>query len=259
MQDMRAYALVLWLSLPLLSFTTGCSSDGEYKVVVSWLINGTAPSPAMCQEQGIARARFEVWSRGKKLQTLETDCASLVERWQEGEGGRGGSYVQYGGMITKRSFDWDESYHYALTLVDASGVPVSLPGEGDFEVYYGDADYYELPYLDYFHAEGNAATVRGEWSAGAGDVAADCATRRIANVSLIVSSALDADFIDVLELGRVPCAAGVLDSTVKLATGYYQFRYEAFSEGGAFISASEPIVVNVDGSQPAVILPRKPL
>src|SRR3712207_3917462 len=111
---MRSSALFLASSLAVASLA-GCSSSpqGDYQVAVSWLLNGTTPSAEQCREQGVARARFEVWSdNGRKLQTLESNCASVLTLSDGND---------YGGFLTTRAFEWDRSYQFELTLVDASG------------------------------------------------------------------------------------------------------------------------------------------
>jgi hypothetical protein len=252
MEAMRAYALALTLALT--GFASACERQGDYTVAVSWLINGTAPSPEMCLEQGIAKARFEVSGYGDTPQSIEADCASTIELYDDELG-----YLEYGGFLTKRSFDWATDYSYTLTLLDAQGRPVSNPGSSSFWLDYGEDDFYELPYLDYFQPQGQAAAVHGEWSVGNGDLATECAKGRIARVELMVSSALDIDRVDREAIGDAPCAAGAFTSPGKvLANGYYHFWYEALSSDGSFISASAP-TDPIEVRNQDLILPRLPL
>jgi hypothetical protein len=248
---MRSYALTLG-SVLVCSSLSACTfgNNGDYQVSVPWTVNGEVPSPASCQEQHIASGRFEVFtSSGKKLKTLASGCAGTITLSDGNE---------YGGLLTSRSFEWDRTYQYTLTLVDAAGNPVSTPVQGSFELPFDNADIYELPYLDYLNASGTAAGLSGEWSVRANpDVAAACLADRITKVRILVASALDLKLEDAAQVAEANCAEGRVVSVGKvLATGDYLFQYVAVSDGGNVVQAGVAVPVTVDGTQD-VALPRE--
>ena len=249
MSRMRSYALALG-SVLLCSPLWSCSPDRDYQVAVPWLLNGRVPNAQTCQEQHIARGRFEVFtSSGKKLQTLESDCAGVITL-SDGQ--------QYGGFLTTRAFVWDRAYNYTLTLVDAAGAPQSTPGQGYFDVPFDSADIYELGFLDYLNPHGGAAALSGEWSvASAADLAAACTANRVSKVRIFVASARDTKLEDAAQMGEANCSDGRFTSSGKvLATGNYLFEYVAVSDGGNVVQTGDSIPVNVDGSHD-IALPRE--
>ncbi|MDB4972764.1 MAG: hypothetical protein JWN48_1105 [Myxococcaceae bacterium] len=253
MKSMRSYALALGsVGLCCLPWVAGCSSnaDRDYQVAVPWTINGMVPDPGLCQEQRIARGRFEVTTgSGKPLKTLEGDCAGTVTL-SDG--------FDYGGFLTTRSFDWDRTYNYSLSLVDAAGNPVSTPGRGSFRVGFDEADIYELSFLDFLNPAGTVAGFSGEWSVRTNpDLVASCAAERISKVRILVASALDTELVDATPIGEANCAEGKFVSNGKvLATGDYLFQYVAVSEGGNVVEAGNSIPAKVDGSKD-IALPRE--
>lgn len=249
MRQMRSYALTLG-SVLVCAQLGSCTPDRDYQVAVPWALNGVVPSAQTCQEQHIARGRFEVFSAsGKKLQTLESDCAGVITL-SDG--------YQYGGFLTTRAFVWDRTYNYTLTLVDASGAPQSTPGQGSFEVPFDSADIYELGFLDYLNPHGSAAALSGEWSvATSTDLAAACSANRISKVRVFVASALDTKLEDATQVAEANCSDGRFVSSGKiLATGNYLFEYVAVSDGGNVVQTGDAIPVSVDGSHD-VALPRE--
>lgn len=249
MSQMRSNALALG-SVLLCAQLGACSPDRDYQVAVPWALNGVVPSAQTCQEQHIARGRFEVFSAsGKKLQSLESDCAELITL-SDG--------YQYGGFLTTRAFVWDRTYNYTLTLIDASGAPQSTPGQGSFNVPFDSADIYELGYLDYLNPHGTAAALSGEWSVAQGaDLAAACSQNRISKVRIFVASGLDTKLEDATQMAEANCSDGRFVSSGKvLATGSYLFEYVAVSDGGNIVQTGESIPMRVDGSRD-IALPRE--
>ncbi len=241
---MRSHSLVL--GVPAFSLFAGCTfgSDHDYQVAVSWLINGTAPNQAMCQEQRVAHARFDVWhGDNAKPRSLEADCAASITVRQDNDD------VDYGGFYTPRLFAWEVSYDYTLTLVDASDGAVSMPDHGSFELGFNEADVYQLSYLDFVQPMGSAAALYGEWSIGSGDLATSCTAQRIQTVQIQVTSALDTNYQQKVVIGQAPCSDGQFRSPGKiLATGFYNFRYVGISDGGAEVDPGDSIQLFVDGT-----------
>jgi hypothetical protein len=248
---MRSYALALATLLAATALLSGCGRDGDYRVAVSWLINGTTPTPDLCAEQGIAKARFEVRSAGgKRMKTMEASCADTIPLSDAND---------YGGFYTNYGFDWDTQYFFTLTLVDANGQPVSIPRNYDFTVR-DDTDTFELGYLDYVKPAGSFAALSGEWSVRSGDIATPetCGgATDIQTVRIFATSALDEDLLDAVQVAEASCGAGRYTSPGKtLARGYFVFFYEAYSSTNALVEASPPSApILLDGSTD-VLLPR---
>lgn len=246
---MRSFRLPLALVLAL---SSGCSSDdGDYSLVVTWLLNGYVPDALLCQELGIAKARLEVRSgAGTRTKTLEAACESQVENL-DGQ--------VYGGFVTSEAFAWGVEYDYTLTLLDAQGnVRSTPPASGSFFLGFEEDNYYQLGFLDYVAPAGQVAALYGEWSVGVGDIASTCAQNRIAKVQIIAVSALDTQFEGGAVVAEAPCSSGMYSSNGAkvLATGHYLFRYEAYSDAGALVEAGAGIEVQVDGTRD-VVLPRE--
>ncbi|HEX5657677.1 MAG TPA: hypothetical protein VFX59_10805 [Polyangiales bacterium] len=233
---MRTHARVFGGLALCLSSLAGCSTDGDYQVAVSWIINGTTPSAEMCQEHGIARARFEVRSQGgSRMKTVEGDCAELITLSTD---------VDVAGFYTSDAFEWDTRYNYTLTLVDAAGTPVSLPASASFQVGYGQADVFELNYLDYVAPVGRSASLTGEWQFANGSqasVATDCAAAGISRVRILATSALDYETLaDSVTVAEADCSAGrFVSNGPVLATGDYLFFYQALRADGTVATTSD--------------------
>lgn len=248
-EQMRSYALALG-SVLLCSPLWSCSADRDYQVAVSWTLNGMVPSAQTCQEQNIARGRFEVTTAsGKQLQTLESDCAGIITL-SDGH--------QYGGFLTTHAFVWDRTYNYTVTLVDATGAPRSMPGHGSFQVPFDSTDIYEISFLDYLNPNGSAAALSGEWSVAAStDLTAACTANRVSKVRVMVASALDPSFENPMQVGEANCSDGRFASSGKvLATGNYLFEYVAVSDGGNVVETGTSLPVFVDGTRD-IALPRQ--
>ncbi|HEY6877015.1 MAG TPA: hypothetical protein VI299_03310 [Polyangiales bacterium] len=249
---MRSYVCALGGLALCLSSLTACSNTGDYQVAVTWLINGTTPNQAMCQEHGIARARFEVRSEGgRSVKTIEGDCAATITLSDGSE---------YGGFYTNTSFDWDTRYDYTLTLVDAAGAAVSIPASASFGVDWGDRDLYELSYLDYVNPLGKSASLTGEWqfaNGTASSVAADCAAQRVSKVRILATSALDdaQNPADVVPVAEADCSAGRFESNGPLlATGNYFFYFQAVSDAGAVVTTTAAQEQFVDFNTKVVLM-----
>jgi hypothetical protein len=248
----RALVLLL-LSSFALGGASGCTlgPSGDYKVAVSWLINGTEPNADLCAEQRIARFRFEVRTgAGHALKTIESDCAATI-KLSNGN--------VYGGFLTTTSFDWETDYYYSLTPLDAAGTALADATESSFVVRWDEADIWELRPLDYLQPVGAAASLGGEWRVhgDSEDVAAACAAADIKTVRILASSALDEELVDAVQIADAPCSDGkIVANTKTLARGFYNFFYEAVSSGGSIVADGDPIQVLVDGPKD-VVLPRE--
>jgi hypothetical protein len=232
---MWSYARIFGGLALCLSSLSGCSNNGDYQVAVSWVLNGTTPSAAMCQEHGIARARFEVRSEGgSRVKTVEGDCAELITL-SDG--------YDYGGFYTNDSFAWDTRYDYTLTLVDAAGNPVSVPARSSFQLGWDQADVFELNYLDYVNPSGRAATLSADWqfaNGSAASIGADCAAANITRVRIVATSALDDTLADSVTVAEADCGAGRFVSAGPiLATGDYLFFYQALRADGTVATTTD--------------------
>jgi hypothetical protein len=209
--------------------TAGCSFDSghDYAVTVTWLINGTAPSEELCEEQGVARVRFTVRSSSKR-RTLEADCdSSIVSGWDG---------LSYGGLRTTVSFDYGVPYDYEVQMIDRAGNAIPTLGyEDTFQVHYGDELPVELAPLELWDPERSPiASLFGSWSIGGADPdSASCALRGATDVAIEIASSTDAAFEDFVEIAFAPCEDGVLDTRQPvLAEGEYVVRYVLFSADG---------------------------
>ncbi len=252
MLRMRSYAHAFGGLALCLAFLSGCNNNGDYQVAVSWVINGSTPSPDTCAEHGIARARFEVRSEGgKRVKTLEGDCATTITL---SDGGN------YGGFYTNSSFDWDTRYDYTLTLVNASGNPVSTPASASFQIGFDQADVFELNYLDYVNPVGTSASLTAEWqfaNGSAASVAADCAAQGISRVSVLATSALDDPQAraDAVQVAVADCSSGRFVSNGPiLATGNYFFFFQALRPDGTAATTTGNQEVFVDFNQSVVLM-----
>jgi hypothetical protein len=252
MRRMRSYACAFAGLASCLLSLSGCGNPGDYQVAVSWVINGTTPSVDMCQEHGIARARFEVRSEGgRRKKILEADCADTI-MLSDG--------YDYGGFYTSDSFDWDTRYDYTLTLVDAAGKPVSVPASDSFQLGWDDqADVFELNFLDYVNPVGRSASLTGEWqfaNGSAATVAADCTAANIARVRIMATSSLDSDTLaDAVPVAEADCSAGrFVSNGPVLATGDYLFFYQALRADGTVATTSDTQGEFADFDQSIVLM-----
>jgi hypothetical protein len=213
-------AWVLCAAAPACGFDSG----HDYSTVVTWLINGTAPSPELCEEQGVDRVRFTVRSPSKR-RTLEAPCSSQVVLPSDG--------LSYGGFVTTQAFDYGVSYDYEVEMLDDSGQPIPGLGYSDtYTTYYGDYVPFELAPLELWDpGRSPIASARGSWTfAGAPANNAICAQLGAAEVAIEVASSTDANFEDYYEVAHADCADGVIDSVAPaLAEGEYVARYVLFS------------------------------
>ena len=212
----------LWAAAPML--LGSCSGGHDYAAVVTWLINGTAPSPELCEEQGVDRVRFTVRSPTKR-RSLEARCDKQVVLPSDG--------LAYGGFNTTRSFDYDVSYDYEVEMLDRSGNPIpGLSYSDTFTGHYGQLEPLELRPLELWDPErAPIASARGSWTfAGRPASSAICESLGAAEVAIEVASSTDADFVDFVEIAHADCAAGALDSVDPvLAEGEYVARYVLFT------------------------------
>lgn len=206
--------------------TTGCSYDSghDYAVTVTWLINGTAPSEALCEEQGVDRVRFTVRSSSKR-RTLEADCDSTVVSGWDG--------LEYGGLRTTVSFDFGVPYDYEVQMIDSAGNAIPTLGYSDtFQVHYGEDLPVELAPLELWDpTRGPIASVFASWSIGGADPdSTTCARLGAKEVAIEIASSTDAAFEDFIEIAHAPCEDGVLDTRQPvLAEGEYVVRYVLFT------------------------------
>lgn len=264
MSGMKSYALALWLAIPLLVLTEGCTAEHDYAVTVSWTINGYVPSRDFCNYFGIAGGRFEVMNRsGKVLKTLEADCASQV--YVENE-----KYVgTYGGFQTSYAFDWGATYRFKVTLVDAQGNAVGRPidelgnavsvaYEGEFNVPYNRGEILSLDPFDYVQPHGPGASLTATWDDNSRNLGGACADKQVESVRIMLVSANNETFEYPYEFARASCAAGSWSSGSNkvLEIGTYLMRLEAHKPGDPTYpkyGAVTPVVV--DGRNEAITLP----
>jgi hypothetical protein len=223
----------------------GCGSgSNDYAVVVSYVVNGLAPTPEECAAQGIKSVRLTVES-GSRRRSVENACGETSIFLSDG--------YEYGGFLTTDWFEYGALYRYNLDMLGVNG-DVLIPGSGTFTAYYDDITPVELPTLDFFAPRtpgGEIATVTGSFTVGSGpDLTQACAAAGINRVELWVYSVLD-------ELGEyydralyAPCDTGVLDSgTPLLNPGDYWVSYVAMNyvseTNYTVIEESDPISVQV--------------
>jgi hypothetical protein len=219
----RAVGRVAKLALALAALGAGgCKLElgDDYRVKVSWLINGTSPSPELCREKGVDRVRFTVETSGRD-RVIEGNCEEQI-RLDDG--------YYYGGFETTRSFDYGVRYRYRVEMLDADGNPLRDYGYSDtFWFDYGDGLPRELAPLELFEPKGRTAALFAEWTIDRRTpTQAECDRLNITDIAVDVASSTDGDFEDSIEIARAPCAEGVID-TVRgvLAEGEYLVRYVA--------------------------------
>jgi len=213
------------LSACLLMFLSSCSTGQDYAVTVTWLINGTAPSLALCRANGVDKIRFTVQTPSKR-RTLESPCESTVSLMDP----ETGDYLPYGGFITTESFNYEVSYRYEVTMLDRNGAPLpNLSYEDSFQVYADDEQPWPLRPLELFAPLGELAVLDAQWDiAGSAPTAASCAQLGATEIAIDVASSTDYDFVDPVEVARASCVDGRLVSDGRvLAEGEYWIRYVA--------------------------------
>jgi hypothetical protein len=205
---------------------TGCSYDSghDYAVTVTWLINGTSPSEALCEAQGVDQVRFTVRSPSKR-RTLTADCEDAIVSAYDG--------LLYGGVHTTVSFDYGVPYDYEVQMLDEQGQEIPELGYHDtFQVHFGDELPIELRPLELWDPKrAPIASIFASWSLdGAAPTSASCAALGADEVAIEIASATDAVFQDYIEIANAKCEEGELDTRQPvLGEGEYVVRYVLFS------------------------------
>jgi hypothetical protein len=199
----------------------GCSFEtgDDFRVTVTWLINGTAPSDALCRENGVDRVRLSVSGPGAE-RVVEADCDETIywDGWS------------YGGFETTRSFDYGVEYDYRVDMLDSSGRTLPDLGYNDsFKVYYGDEVPWVLAPLELFSPEGSLAAVSAAWTVDrTKPTSASCAELGAVTVAIDVASSTDENFDDAVEVAHADCSTGAIETVNGvLAEGEYLVRYVA--------------------------------
>lgn len=239
--------VLLALLLLGLFVSAGCRFDvgSDYRVTVTWLINGTAPSRRLCEENGVDRVRFTVLSPGKQ-RTLEGDCDEQVILDSDG--------LYYGGFISTSSFDYDVRYRYRVEMVDVNGRPLEDLGyTNTFVVRYGDEEPWVLDPLELFSPTGRLAAVSGEWTIERRKAnATDCERLGAKSVAIDFASSTDRYFDDPVEIVRADCSTGIVISDgAVLGEGEYNVRYVALDAENEIVQdviADELYVVDKKGT-----------
>lgn len=231
--------------LALTLATTGACFDAghDYAVTVTWLINGLAPSEAVCDAYGVDRVRLTT-SSATKTRSVEAPCASSVEVYFDGD------YLDYGGFDTTVAFDYGVRYRYHVEMLDAAGEVIAAYDD-TLEAYFGDPDPWVLDALELFEPEGDWASISAHWTID-GETATDalCAEAGIETVAIDVASVTDQDFVDFVEMARAICGDGALLTEPILGPGEYFIRYTALNEADEPVDeyvASETYLVDTTG------------
>lgn len=239
--------VLLALSAVLGLSSTGCrfSVGGDYAIGVTWLINGTAPSRQLCEENGVDRVRLTILSPGKE-RTLEGDCDEQIYYDYDG--------LYYGGFISDDSFDYDVRYRYRIEMLDSQGRPLDGLGYTDtFRVSWGDDDPWVLVPLELFSPTGRLAAVTGAWTIERRKAnAQDCERLGASSVAIDFASSTDPDFVDPVEMVRADCATGqVFSDGAVVGEGEYNVRYVALDADGDVVQdviADQLYVVDKKGT-----------
>jgi hypothetical protein len=235
--------VLLALSL-LFGASCGFNVGRDYPVTVTWLINGVAPSQALCDAQGIDRIRFTVLGPGK-ARSLFAGCAEQV-LLDDG--------YYYGGFVSTYSFDYETRYNYRVEMIDKNGAVVQNAMYADgFQVQYGDDLPWVLTPLELFSPEGDVAGVSGTWTiAGRKANPADCQTLGATSVAIDFASSTDNPFDDAFEIVRADCQTGhVISDGAVLSEGEYNVRYVALDQNDKVIQdvvADQLYVVDKPGT-----------
>jgi hypothetical protein len=213
----------LLLALAAAPAATGCSLDNDYAVTVTWLINGTAPSAALCRDQGVDRVRFTVLG-GDNRRTIEAPCTDSLTL-EDG--------YRYGGFDSTSSFEYGVRYDYRVEMLDAAGRPLpDVSYEYEFTVFANDPQPFVLAPLELFAPGGTMAALDAVWGIeGRSANQADCDRLGATTVAIDVASSTDFDFEDTVEVARGDCADGFIETGEGvLAEGEYNVRYVALDE-----------------------------
>jgi hypothetical protein len=225
---------------------SGCdfSIGDDYRVTVTWLINGTAPSAALCRENGVDRVRFTVLSPGSKRE-IEADCDESIT-WDD---------WSYGGFDSTRSFDYGIRYNYRVDMLDSAGRVLPDVGYSDsFKVYYGDEVPWVLAPLELFSPGGTTAAISAGWTLDRKKAtAAACAELGAVDVAIDVASSTDDNFDDPVEVARASCATGRIETGAGvLSEGEYLVRYVALDADDDVVQEividGAPFLVDVRGT-----------
>ena len=202
---------------------SGCDFDTGYAVTVTWLINGTAPSQALCDDQGVERVRLTLLGPGSQ-RVIEASCS---EQMTLDDG------YAYGAFNTTSSFDYGKVYEYRVEMIDHSGrrVPMAFY-EDTFYIDYGDPEPWVLPPLELFSPQGTMAALTAAWGIEGRDAnATDCDRLGATSVAIDVASSTDENFELFDEVARGDCADGLIETGEGvLAEGEYLVRYVALDE-----------------------------
>lgn len=233
MSPKRSHVALRLLCAPALLGLTACGFDTghDYPVTVTWLINGLAPTRAICEEQGIDRIRLTV--RGpSKTRTLEGTCESTVTLLDEDN-----YEVPYGGFTTTESFNYDVTYRYEVAMLDRNGgVVIEYPDS--FQVFYGDEEPWVLQPLELFSPKGNVASVQGSWTIDGQPASAEtCKALGATEVAVDVASYTDYDFVDPVEVAFTSCSDGTIRTEQVLARGSYWVRFTALDANSDEVSS----------------------
>jgi hypothetical protein len=224
----------------------GCGSGtDDYAVVVSYVVNGLAPTQEECAFQGIKSVRLTVES-GATRKSVESACGESTVFLDDG--------YEYGGFVTTEWFEFGALYRYQLDMIGVDG-QVLIPGSGTFAADYYDVTPAQLPTLDFFAPRtpgGEIATVTGSFTVGAGgDLAQSCAVAGINRVELWVYSVLDGTGEYYDRALYAPCETGTLDSgTPLLNPGDYFISYVGLN----YVSETNYTVVEESEAVPVTVL-----
>lgn len=228
---------VLGACLLALFSSCGFGAGRDYAVTVTWLINGTAPSLALCQANGVDRIRFTVRTPSKTL-TLEAPCESSIGLADP----ETNESIPYGGFTTTDSFNYEVSYRYEVAMLDRNGARLSgLSYEASFQIYSNDEQPWPLRPLELFAPLGDTASVDAQWDiAGSAPTSASCASLGASEVAIDVASSTDYYFDDAVEVARAACVDGRLVTEQRvLAEGEYWIRYVALDANGDDLQSVE--------------------
>jgi hypothetical protein len=214
------------------------SSDDDYAVTASWLINGLAPDEALCATYEVESVRLTIEGKDGG-RSLTADC---TERVVLSDG------FDYGGFTTTQSFEFGKSYRYQIDMLDDAGNSVA-GYEGSFEAQADNLTPVELPPLELFWPHGDQATLFGRYSLeGDDDLAQACESAEIERVEIWVASVTDVDLVDAQPVLSSACSEGELGSDEPvLAIGDYQLLYVALDAEDRVVTQSESFPATVDG------------
>ena len=241
---MSARSLLL-SALALLPLSACFDPGHDYAATVTWLINGVAPSEAMCDAYGVDTVRLTTWTRSRR-QEVEAPCNRSIELYVDG------TYLDYGGFDTTEAFEYGVRYDYRVEMLDRDGNTV-VDYEDWFRLHFGDEEPFLLDTLELFQPEGDWASLSGSWTlSGETPDEASCAAAGIdeiaIDVTLVTSFDIDAFFSDpaedafatfgdYYEVARAACAGGAVVTDAVLGPGDYYVRYTALDSEGFVIDS----------------------